>query len=173
MVVVAILALCASIVGFSLSSVSVSQAKKCAREMDAMISRGKMSAMSREGKVYIEFSVVGGKIMGAYYEGTYDEDLGEMVYTLVSKETLSSRKISVTYRTNTSPGVKIDLEARPLCLSFYKDTGALYQLNDTPGTLGGYDPNSYCQALVVSGGGTALEILLTPSTGSHELGVAG
>lgn len=162
MVVVAILALCASIVGFSLSSVWASQAKRCAREMDAFISKAKIGAMSRAGDVFIEFSDLGGRIVGAYYEG----DSG----VPVSTETFSTRKISVTYRTDTDPDVEIDLESKPLRLSFYKDTGALVKLRDIPGVPESYyGPNAYCQALTVSGGGVSLEILLTPLTGSHEL----
>jgi prepilin-type N-terminal cleavage/methylation domain-containing protein len=108
--VVAIIGSLFSISLISLSSISSGQAKKCAGEIDALISRCKVGAMSREGAVYLKLYIAGGIVHGAYYENG----------TLVSDDELSRKALSVSYLTDN--GMSYSLEDTPLSLSFVRDT---------------------------------------------------
>jgi prepilin-type N-terminal cleavage/methylation domain-containing protein len=154
--VVAIIGSLFSISLISLSSISSGQAKKCAGEIDALISRCKVGAMSREGDVYLKLYIAGGIVHGAYYENG----------TLVSDDELSRKALSVSYLTDN--GMSYSLEDTPLSLSFVRDTGAFMVLNDVPGSIHAYSAEASCVRIDVSGGNRTISLMLVPPTGSHR-----
>ena len=157
-VVVAILGSLFGISTISLTAVSSGQAKKCAGEIDALISRCKVGAMSREGDVYLRLYIAGGSVHGAYYENG----------ALVSDDELSSKALSVSYETD--DGMSYSLEDMPLSLSFHRSTGAFMALNDVPGLHYLYSEGASCVRIDVSGGSRTISLTLVPPTGSHEIG---
>jgi prepilin-type N-terminal cleavage/methylation domain-containing protein len=159
---VVVMAILGSLLGISLLSLSTiysSQAKRCAGEIDALISRCKIGALSREGPVYLKLYIAAdGSVHGAYYEKG----------SLVSDDELSSKALSVTYRTDdgTPP---YSLEETPLALSFVRDTGAFMALNDVPGSIRAYATGASCTRIDVTGGNRTIGLTLIPPTGSHGI----
>jgi prepilin-type N-terminal cleavage/methylation domain-containing protein len=159
-VVIAILGSLLGISLISLSAISSGQAKKCASEIDALISRCKVGSLSREGDVYLKLYISGGIVHGAYYEKG----------VLVSDDKLSSRTLSVTYVTDeTVDGKTYPLEDTLLFLSFDRDTGAFKALNDVPGNFHVYAAGAFCVRIEVTGGSRKITLTLVPPTASHEV----
>ena len=161
-VVMAIIGIITVIVGISVSTANSAKTEKAAASVNALISKCRAGALGRAGVVYIKISQEGsGNIVCEYYEegtlvsaGTYANG------KLVSTDTISGNKISVSYttqKTGFSP-VTTALPGHPLTLSFNRSTGAIMPQSD----------GSYCASIIFSGG-RAYTIRIYSSTGAHEL----
>ena len=146
--VVVMIGIIATIMGMSVTTVSSAKAQRCAKSVDALISKCRVGCLGRSGDVHLTVSLDGsGNIKGEYSEN------GVVIRT----ETFAASGVTVSY--TTSAGT-IALSGQPLTLSFNRSTGG--QNFQSDGT-------SYCTAIKFTGGGRTFTIKLVPSTGNHKL----
>ena len=154
-VVIAILGIAAGLVVGSLNVVHVQNMRSCASEIDALLSKTKICAMSRAGNVYLVLRQTSDGVYADYYEGG------------VLRQTDKVGKSTVIVVWN--DGTEHDLGDGPLCLTFDRGTGAFEPLSVSFGyaglTYGG--GGDYCDSVTVSSGGRSTRIELTPVTGKH------
>lgn len=151
LVVIIIIGIIAGISVYSTKLIGSSSAEKCATEINALISKGRVGNLSHGGGTYISFYMQDGKVIGEYYvDGS-----------LVSTEQLSDKRIDgVSYMVNETVSALRD-SSNPLKLSFDSSTGAL-----NPQTAAGSD---YCKEIRVSGGGRVYTIKIVSLTGHHSI----
>lgn len=154
-VITAIIAVCCGIIAASISSVSSSQARKCAEEMNALLSKCRICAMSRSADVYLKL-----------YCDAKDNIIAEYIEdgVIVSQEQLGNSRAHAAYITDTRHDLSV-AGTQPLCLSFKRETGALKTLLPDGITEAGQQ----CTAIIFSGGGRTYVIHLVPTTGMHTL----
>ena len=145
-VVVAIMAISVAIVSMSISAVSSYRAKKCANEINALLSECKVNAMSRGDGESLTLWYKDGSVYGQL-TGKEAEELGSGV-------TLSYTKDSDAEDAEPTA----DIGEAKLVIDFERDTGAFKPLNGT---------TDYCTSIIVAGG---IRIKLVPGTGHHEIG---
>lgn len=152
-VVTAIIAVCCGIITASISSVASSQARKCAQETNALLSKCRIRAMSLSADVYLKlYCDSNGNMIADYLENN----------VVVSREQLGNSRSHAAYVTDTQH----DLNAsQPLCLSFKRETGALKTLLPDGTTEAGRQ----CTEILFFGGGRTYVIRLVPATGTHTL----
>ena len=151
-VVVAILGACVGLITASISTVSSSQARKCAASLDAALSRCRVAAMSRAGTVSLTLSADGDGVVTV----KQSEKNGETVTETASDQVGTSR-CAVSYQVKDETDAKA-LDAAGITLSFDRDTGAFVF------------SGSAITSITVSGGGRSYVITLDALTGAHELG---
>ena len=151
-VVVAILGACVGLITASISTVSSSQARKCAASLDAALSRCRVAAMSRAGTVSMTVSVDGDGVVTVKQL----EKNGETV-TETASDAVGSSRCAVSYQVK-GEAAATALDAAGFTLSFDRDTGA-FDFTGTPIT-----------SITVSGGGRTYVITLDALTGAHQLG---
>lgn len=152
LVVIAIMGICVVLVSLSLSTIFSSEAKKCAYDIDALLSKTKLSAMSKEAGVYLWlYRAEDGDIVASYYEKN----------GLVSQDVVGGARCSISY---TVGGHQQELNAAGIYISFHRDTGAFdFSRN-------GWEDDTSCSAITVAGGSRTYVLTLVPSTGAHTLG---
>ena len=150
-VVILVLGVVSGITALSINLIGSSSARQCATQMDALISKSRVSSLSHTEKIYINLYMLDGKVVGDYYENGV---------RLSSKE-LSGRRVAVSCVVG---GVVSNLgnSSNPLKLSFNHSTGAL-----NPNTA---DGSYYCTEINVLGGSRLYTITIAPLTGHHSIG---
>ena len=150
-VTIAIIGICVFLVSLSVSTIFSSEAKKCAYDIDALLSQTKLSAMSKEDGVYLWLTCTdSGDIVANYYEKN----------GLVSQDTIGGTRCSVFYTVN---GHDTKLDATGIYISFHRDTGAFdFSRN-------GWESGAVCSGITVVGGSRTYALTLVSSTGAHKL----
>ena len=147
LVVVVLIGILGGISALSIRALSSTSAKSCAAEINSLISKCRVSSLSRTGDVYITIYMKDGKVIGSYSDGKQTET-----------KTLSDGRAVVSYKVGT---ITSNLGAEPgLKLSFDRSTGGLKPQS------GGSD---YCKAIFVAGGGKTYTIDIASSTGNHSI----
>ena len=150
-VTITILVIFISIVSLSVYPSYSANAKRCAAQTDALISKCRLGVLSRTGNVHLTIhSDLNGNIIGDYYEADS---------TPISTDTLADKKVSMAYTLKNTDGTSrtTNISAAPLVLSFNRSTGEFKAQSD----------GSYCTAITISCGGKTYTITLVPSTGTH------
>jgi len=154
-VVLAIISVCVGITAASISNVSASQASKCAQEMNSILSKCRIRAMSRAASVSIKFyRNKDGDVIADYIENGIT----------VSEDKMGNARAHVVYVTDTQHELNTS-GATPLYLTFRRETGALKTLESNGIT----EATQQCTAIIISGGGQTYTIHLVPTTGMHTL----
>ncbi|MDR0248315.1 MAG: prepilin-type N-terminal cleavage/methylation domain-containing protein [Oscillospiraceae bacterium] len=150
MVVVAILAVALTYTGMSIALVVTTNVRKCANNMNALISQARVNTMYKV-EPSVTFRVSGGSIIGDYYEGGTRKESKEM----------GSAGISVTVEYDGGSFTLTD-GGTPVNIAFTRGTGALKE---------GGSPRSYtkCTAIRLTRGNSAYSIIISPATGKHEI----
>lgn len=154
-IVVAILTALTTLLGFSLSLIFSTQAKRCSDSIDSILSQTKIDAMSREGGAFVCLYTEDGSVKADYYVSG----------ALQSTETIGDRRCSVTFRRGTETAA-LGEKGSGTCLyiSFLRDTGAFDFSKNT-----GWSSGDTCTGITVSGGTKTYVIKLYPATGGHTL----
>ena len=143
-VVVTILAVVAAIVGVSVSAVSTANEKRCAAELDSIISMTKMKCLSRSGNVYVVIRQEGNELVYDYYEGV-DPAGGQ----LTDQDRLAK---GVTVKYSIGGGTeKIISETETLTLKFNRTTGGLLQPSQTQDVLISVGSRYYVTIVALTG----------------------
>ncbi len=165
MFTIAIVAALLTFVGSSINRIYALDAKKCANELDSMISSCKIGAMSRAGDVYLKIYVSDAGINAEYYEN----DL------LVSSEKMGKKTIQLTYVDSNGVEYTGVSAQHPLVISFARETGQQLDfadsavLADVTGATMASDV--FCQTILVISAGNTYRIEMIPSTGRHSVTV--
>ncbi|MCI1965675.1 MAG: prepilin-type N-terminal cleavage/methylation domain-containing protein [Oscillospiraceae bacterium] len=153
-VCIVIVGIVAGITSLSIYNVFSAQARKCANEMDYLLSQCRIDSMSRAGAIYLRLSCDrNGNVIAENMENG----------AVLSSHTIGNSRCHVTYETDR----EYELNSQNLCLSFQRDTGSLRTLLPD----GSADAGSQCISITVSGSGGAgtYQIHLVPATGMHTL----
>lgn len=165
-ITIAILAACTALVTLSLSVIPSSAAKKCANELDELLSDIKLQAMTRDGGAYLRLYVndKGETVAETYIGGTDSANLSDSAV-------IGNRRCSVSVNgsfaaddgTSSSATTPLSSLSAGLWLSFKRDTGAL--------SFTQYPANAIqsVSALTVSGGTRTYTITLYAATGAHAV----
>ncbi|MEG1908924.1 MAG: prepilin-type N-terminal cleavage/methylation domain-containing protein [Oscillospiraceae bacterium] len=151
-VVITIIGIVGALTFLSASTARGADAKHCATEINAMISKCRTGCLSRAGNVRLVISLENGKLIGSYYEGANPEREETSV--------LSDVELEVSYMLTNQTKPK-SIVGNPLTLAFDRSTGGL-KTNLNTDTV-------YCTKILVTGGGQTYTIELVPSTGSHKM----
>ena len=142
-VVVTILAVVAAIVGVSVSAVSTANEKRCAAELDSIISMTKMKCLSRSGNVYVVIRQEGNELVYDYYEGVGSRG------QLTDQDRLAK---GVTVKYSIGGGTeKIISETETLTLKFNRTTGGLLQPSQTQDVLISVGSRYYVTIVALTG----------------------
>lgn len=143
-VVIAIMAVVATMGLLSFSVVTGQDVKSCAADIKSYIGQTKVHAMSRANATMTLSVKSDGVYVNLSVEG-HDVQVGKS-------------GIAVSYRTD--DGGTVTLNATDtLVLSFDRSSGAFLQLPD----------GKYCTAIVLNGGGRTITITLIPQTGKYYI----
>ena len=146
-VVVTILAVVAAIVGVSVSAVSTANEKRCAAELDSIISMTKMKCLSRSGNVYVVIRQEGNELVYDYYEGVDPADSSHV--QLTDQDRLAK---GVTVKYSIGGGTeKIISETETLTLKFNRTTGGLLQPSQTQDVLISVGSRYYVTIVALTG----------------------
>lgn len=148
LVVVVILGVVAGFVGVAASTSGSSSAKKSATMIDSYISELRLNCMSRAGKPYSKLFIKDGVLVAEYYE---DE-------TLLSEETLSDKRVSVSYKAGDEDITALEDAEEGFEISFARSTGALTKPIAT-GEL----------KIFIGGGSKSYTITVIAVTGSYDM----
>ena len=161
-VVIMIMAISAAVVVSSISSVYTRNMQQCAIEIDALLSRCRISAMSRAGNVYLELWQGTDGIYAAYCEsGGGSGDIRE-------EEKVGKSMLSITW--TDSGGTTHDLSAGSLYLAFDRGTGALLPLSRSFAMASDtFSPLLNCTDISVTHGTSQRTVVLVPVTGKHYI----
>ena len=158
LVVIMLLGLLVGMLVPALTPMISSEARKCASQVDALLAKGKVYAMSRSADVYIRIYEENGKIWGEHLEGTES----------ITSEMLGNGKMSVTV-TMPDGSTKYTVNAtNHLYVSFHRATGALrvFGKTDNAEVVGVTTGNAQ---IAITAGGKTYKINIVPSTGKHEV----
>lgn len=161
-IVIVLIGLLATVAGSSISLVFSSEAKKCANNTSALISKAKVSALSREGNVGVKIYRDGGNIVGAYYENGAE----------ISREKLGGSRVNFNYMyKNGQNEVNVNLTSTPLYISFNKGTGSLKTIGEASlAELGSASGAEAAPAeIIITSGSRTLVITFVESTGQHAI----
>ena len=160
MVVIAIMGVAIGVVTTSLSVVFSNDARECANDIDAMIARTKVSAMSRTGNVYMKIENGSDGIYVKYYEGS------SAVPAVTERIGRSRVAITCSYTTNLAT-TTLPL---PVCLKFSRTTSALQYVGKDAPTASSKTPNLTGDVTIACAcGGKTYTVSIVPSTGSHRV----
>ena len=156
LVVIMLLGLLVGMLVPALTPMISSEARKCASQVDALLAKGKVYAMSRSADVYIRIYEENGKIWGEHLEGTES----------ITSEMLGNGKMSVTV-TMPDGSTKYTVNAtNHLYVSFHRATGALQYFGNGYGKTFTGSENAQ---IAITAGGKTYKINIVPSTGKHEV----
>ena len=149
LIVVLIIGIIAGFTGVAASTSGSSSAKKSATMIDSYIGELRINCMSRAGSPYAELYVnEDGELAAEYYEGN----------TLVSEETLSDKRVSVSYKAGDEDVTALKDAEEGFEISFARSTGALKK-PDIDGEL----------KISVSGGSKSYTLSIVAVTGSYSM----
>ena len=156
-VVVAIVGILGSVAALSLSVVSSAGARQSAAEASALISRCKVSAMSRSDETYLKLSLDSkNRLIATYIEGGN---------SIMQDEPLGSRAVAVSYRLQGGSQIKMAADDA-LYIAFKRANGGLQTFGNDRST----HVDELAQvALAISAGSRTYTIELDALTGSHSL----
>lgn len=157
-VVVAILAIAASLVVGSFNLVYVKNMQSCASRIDALLSKTKICAMTRAGSVYLRIYQGSDGIYADYCEGG----------AVVESNKVGKSTVALVWNDGTTDHALADQD---LCLSFDRSTGAFTPLGTAftmyDATSAMKDSPAYCVSITLSSGGASRVISLIGPTGKH------
>lgn len=153
LVVLAVIIIAMALIIPSFNSVYSAQVMQCAEEVDALLAKSRVGAMSRDADVYLELHIEDDGVYAAYHEGD----------TIISDDKVGKATVSVSYATDKAPTPVRLQKNNSLFLSFDRGTGA----SKTMGLLGPDEGNAYCTEIVISNGSRSKKIVLAPLTGKH------
>lgn len=157
---VAILAIAATLIASSFSSVHIKNMQKCSSELDALLSRARVSAMSRAGDVYLRLRQDETGVYAACCERGEDG-------TVCEEEKIGKSMLSLSWKDNA--GVSCSLPSHTLYLAFDRGTGALLSLSRSYAMAGQSGTDTYCTEITVSYGERSRKVVLVPVTGKHHI----
>jgi len=157
-VVIALIAIAAGAITTSMRSLYSFHVKQCASNIDAMLSKCKVGAMSKAGDVYLRLYSGSDGIYCQYYEAD----------VVVSNEKIAKDKVAISYISSNGDTVHT-IGTEGLYISFDRTTGGLLTLGEAA-DLGGTtasDATYYSMAITVASGEKNLTVRLVPTTGKH------
>lgn len=125
-VTVMIIAILATIIGLSVSTVSTAKEKRCAAAINSLLAMTKTNCLSRTGNVYAVIKQQGNDIVYEYYEGVDEVDSSKGVltdYDILGSGVTVSYSIGETKTTISG--------AETLTLQFERGTGGLKKPTST------------------------------------------
>lgn len=168
-VVVAILGALVLTLSGSFSAVKSANAKSCASEIDSMLSKCKVNAMSRAYNVYLEIYMTEDGVCVAYCESEVSSSGG---FTEITREEsiVGKKSLSVSYVVNGAETALSVSAGNKLYLAFDRTTGAMLTVKIAASYAGALiENNYYCTAIYVYGGPAVKTVELIPQTGKHEV----
>ena len=160
-VVVAILAIAASLVVGSFNLVYVKNMQSCASRIDALLSKTKICAMTRAGSVYLRIYQGSDGIYADYCEGG----------AVVESNKVGKSTVALVWNDGTTDHALAD-QGQDLYLSFDRGTGAFLTLAQSFSCANqsytGANTNC-CVSITLTGGGTTRTITMIAPTGKHTI----
>ncbi len=166
-VVVAMIGIAVGLISTSVSVVFSSNANQCAADINSLLSKCRVGAMSRTGPVFIKLTQESDGIHAEYHDGG-----------AVSDDVIGGKRVSLTFWVKVG---SVDTEyavtdTGALYLSFNRETGALLPMSGayvlaTGSAAAGLPESSTecCTRITATSGGQTRSVKLIPSTGSHRV----
>lgn len=155
--------------GSSLAALFGTRADSCANQIDSLLSKCKVNAMSRAHNVYLEIYVNGDGVYAAYCES--DFDAGGNPVNVTREENLVGKSISAISYTVDGTDTELNAENhKTLYLSFARDTGAMTTIKTAASYAGAGTEEGYCSSIAIPKMGGSTNITLVAMTGKHEVG---
>jgi prepilin-type N-terminal cleavage/methylation domain-containing protein len=172
LVIVAILGVALTFFSVSIVSLSAADARRCAVDMNSMMSRTKVNAMYRSQPSLRVYIAPDGRVRGEYSEWGEDAVSGDWRWIEQQDEILSNRP-GTTVRFSRPGATDIELTApgQEFRISFQRGTGTLLNIppagnpEDTEVVRGGLESR-----IEVIRGSTRYAITVINATGKHSVG---
>lgn len=162
MVVVAMLAVGATIVGMSINTIFSLEMKQCVKNLSSELGKEKVAAMTRTGEVYMRLY----KENGVIYIDKFEND-----HRIEDHIKVGGAKVTVKYYADL--GIEGTLDSTGIVIAFNKSNGSFKSVKEAWKMFDDLHsaPDAYYSKIVVSSGNSSRTIVLWPDTGKFSVSV--